>query len=129
MRKQRICVLPCSGMGKALGSVTREIGLVIAEEMHELDVHLVCPSSLTADVGDYGHAIKRTPTIVIDGCVEKCATKIAAQNGADVIESIFLPKMVGKYRLKPKGRYDIGSEGRMLAHRVSEDVATVIKKM
>ena len=115
MRKHRICVLPCSGMGKALGSVTRKIGLVIAEEMRELDAHFLCPSSLTADIGDYDDAIKRTVAIAIDGCAEKCATKIAAQNGADVIESIFLPKMVSKYRLKPMGRYDIGSEERILA--------------
>ncbi|MCW3997552.1 MAG: putative zinc-binding protein [Candidatus Bathyarchaeota archaeon] len=129
MKKKKVCVLPCSGMGKVLGSVTREVGFIVAEDLRSDDAYLVCVSSLSARVGEYAKMIKTYPTIVIDGCFEKCASKIAAAHSVNVKSSLFLPRSIKKYGIKPKKRDYIGTKGIQLAEKVAQDVVKDIDKL
>jgi len=123
MAKRKVCVVPCSGMGKALGSVAREAGFILGEDLRPDTTFIICIPSLTAGVGEHSEMIRTNPVIVIDGCVERCATRIATRAGADIKRSFFLPQSIMKYGHKPKGREDIGVEGEKLAKKIAEDVA------
>jgi len=126
---KKVCVVPCSGMGKALGSVAREVGFILAEDLRPEETFLVCIPSLTAGVGEHTKMMKSNPVIVIDGCAERCATKIAVKAGGKIRGRYFLPESIRKYGLKPKGRDEIGPEGENLAQKVAEDISTNMDKL
>jgi uncharacterized metal-binding protein len=127
--KKKVCVVPCSGMGKALGSVAREVGFILAEDLRPDKTFLVCIPSLAAGVEEHSKMIRTNSVIVIDGCAERCATKIAAKAGAKIKGRFFLPQSIRKHCLKPKNRDDIGLEGENLAKKIAEDVAANIDKL
>lgn len=129
MTEKKVCVMPCSGMGKALGSVAREVGFILAEDMRPGKTFLVCIPSLTAGVEKHSQMIKTNSVIVIDGCAERCSTKIAAKAGAKIKGRFFLPQSIRKHRLKPEKRDNIGGEGKKLAKKIAEDVAESIDKL
>ena len=129
MATSKVCVVPCSGMGKALGSVAREAGFILGEDLRPDTTYVICIPSLTAGVGEHSEMIRTNPVIVMDGCVERCATKIATRAGADIKKSFFLPQSIMKHGLKPKGREDIGPEGRELAKKIAEEVAASVDEL
>ena len=129
MSKKKVCVVPCSGMGKVLGSVAREVGLILAEDLRPDKTFLVCIPSLAAGSEAYAKMMKTNPVIVIDGCAERCATKIVVKNGAKINGRFFLPESIRKYGFKPTNRDDIGLEGENLAKKVAEDVAANVDKL
>jgi len=129
MTNKKVCVVPCSGMGKVLGSVAREVGFIVAEDLRPDKTFLVCIPSLVAGSEEYANMMKTNPVIVIDGCAERCATKIAVKNGAKISGRFFLPQSIQNYGLKPKDRDDIGAEGENLARKIAEQVAANIDRL
>ena len=129
MSNKKVCVVPCSGMGKVLGSVTREVGFILAEDLRPDKAFLVCIPSLAARSEEHAEMMKTNPVIVIDGCAERCATKIAVKAGGKIRGRYFLPESIRKYGLKPKGRDEIGPEGENLAKKVAEDISMNMDKL
>src|SRR4030042_3793558 len=100
--EDRVAVIPCAGMDKALGSVARACAFEVVEKLRPGKAVLVCIPPLVAGVKSYLEIGKRYPSIPIDGCAERCATKIAVKNGARIKGRILIPECVQKYNLKPK---------------------------
>lgn len=129
MTKKKVCIVPCSGMGKTLGSVAREAGFIVAEDLRPDKTFLICIPSLAAGREEHSEMIGNNPVIVLDGCAERCATKIAVKAGAKIKGRFFLPQSIRKHNLKPKNRVDMGSEGENLAKKIAEDVAAKMDKL
>jgi uncharacterized metal-binding protein len=125
----KVAIVACTGMGKALGTVARQVAYKIVEELRPENTVLVCIPSLTAGLEEAKSLLKDYPAITLDGCVERCATKIIFKNGGQVRAKVFLPQMVAKYRLKPKLRTDIGDEGEKLVEKIAEDVAVMVDQL
>lgn len=83
--KKDFCVLPCNGLDKLAGTLSREIALEILDDgNHEL----ICPVLYHAAGRRYQKAFAEKPLLVIDGCNTKCASKLAAENNLKVAERI-----------------------------------------
>ena len=74
--KKDFCVLPCNGLDKFAGSLTREVALKLLENG---DHELICPVLYHAAEKRYRKALAEKPLLVIDGCNTKCASKLAAE--------------------------------------------------
>ena len=74
-RSDRVLVVPCSGIGKSYGTVTREAAYILAEELRPDQVELL-PLSLVV-LGDAAlkQSIQGRAAITIDGCNLECARK------------------------------------------------------
>lgn len=125
----KIAIVTCAGMDKPLGSVARASAFKIVEKMRPNETVLVCIPPLIADVKPHSELIKKTSVITIDGCAERCATKIAAKSGAKIRGRILVPQSVQKYNLKPNTASDIGQEGEKLAEKIAEETALMIDKI
>ena len=68
-------VLPCNGLDKLAGVLSREIALVIA---NDAGGEIVCPVLLNAVKDRYAKTLSEHPLLVIDGCGTRCASKLAA---------------------------------------------------
>lgn len=129
MEGNKVAIISCAGMDKALGSVARACAFKVIERLRPNETVLICIPPLVADVKPYSELIKKHPVILIDGCAERCATKIAAKNGAKIRGRVFIPQSIQKYGLKPDTASDIGPEGEKLAEKIAEEIAVQIDKL
>jgi glycine cleavage system H protein len=127
--EEKIAIIACAGMDKALGSVTRACAFKITEKLRPNETVLICIPPLVADVKSHSELIKKNSVITIDGCAERCATKIAAKSGAKIKGRVFVPQSAQKHNLKPNTATDIGPEGEKLAEKIAEETALLIDKL
>jgi len=127
--EDKVAIIPCAGMDKALGSLARACAFIVVEKLRSDKAVLVCIPPLVAGVKSYSEIVKRYPSIPIDGCAERCATKIAVKNGARIRGRILIPESIQKHNLKPKSASDIGPDGEKLAEKLAEEIATEIDKL
>ena len=127
--EDRVAVIPCAGMDKALGSVARACAFEVVEKLRPGKAVLVCIPPLVAGVKSYSEIVKRYPSIPIDGCAERCATKIAVKNGARIKARILIPESVQKHNLKPGSASDIGPDGEKLAEKLAEEIAVEVDRL
>ncbi|MCJ7470210.1 putative zinc-binding protein [Candidatus Bathyarchaeota archaeon] len=125
----KVAIVACAGMDKALGSVARTTAFIITEKLRPNSTILICIPPLVADVKPYSELIKRYPVVTIDGCAERCATKIVAKTGAKIRGRVFVPQSAQTHNLKPNTASDIGPEGEKLAEKIAEETALLINKL
>lgn len=129
MDDKKVAIVPCTGMGKALGTVARQVAYKVVDELRPEKTVLICIPSLTAGVGQYKSLLQKYPSIILDGCVERCATKIVSKNRGMMRAKLFLPQMIAKYGLKPQSRTDIGDEGEKLVAKIADEVAALVDQL
>jgi uncharacterized metal-binding protein len=126
---KKVAIVACTGMGKALGTIARQVAFKVVDELRPEKTVLICIPSLTAGVGEYAGLLQRYPSIILDGCVERCATKIASKNKSMMRGKVFMPQMIAKYGLKPQSRTDLGADGEKLVAKVAEEVAAMVDQL
>ena len=129
-KPQKIFVIPCSGIGKAVGSVTRKAAYEVVENMRPDTSDTTCLALLT--VGDQAtqEKFRRTQSIAIDGCPSKCATKNITANEGEVVLSYTLTEELGNNRgLKPSGIIALNEDGITFSHIIAKKVAEDIDRL
>ena len=129
MTEKKVAIVACTGMGKSLGTVARQVAYKVVEDLRPEKTVLICIPSLAANVGEYKSHLRDYPSIILDGCVERCATKIISENNGAIKGKLFLPQLLKKYGLKPASRTEIGSEGEQLVTKIAEEVATMVDRL
>ena len=125
----KVAVVACAGMDKALGSVARASVFRVVEELRPHDVELVCIPPLLAGVTSHSELVKNLPVVVVDGCAERCATKLVVKTGGRIRGRVLIPVSARKHGLTPESVSNIGPEGEKLAEVVAEEVASIIDKL
>lgn len=126
---RKIAVVACAGMDKPLGSVARASVFKVVEETRPKKVELVCLPPLLAGVALYSELIKSLPVITVDGCAERCATKLIVENGGRIRGRIFVPDSTKKHNLMPESASRLGPNGEKLSEIVAEEIASVIDRL
>ena len=73
---EKYAVLPCNGLDKRAGQMTREIAQILCENTEN---ELICPVFYRVADARYDKIVKENPLLVIDGCATRCASKLAAE--------------------------------------------------
>ena len=84
---KRFAVLPCNGLDKAYGQLSREVALAIAEGTGS---EVVCPVLLNNLPARYEKTLSGLPLLVVDGCQTLCATKLANKLGIKIEQKIMV---------------------------------------
>jgi uncharacterized metal-binding protein len=129
VKDKKVAIVACTGMGKALGTVARQVAYKVVDELRPGKTVLICIPSLTAGVGEHKDLLQKYPSIILDGCVERCATTIISNNHGMIRAKVFLPQMIAKYKLKPQSRTDLGEEGEKLVAKIAEEVALLADQL
>jgi uncharacterized metal-binding protein len=123
-QRQRVCIVPCSGIGKTYGSVTREAAYVVAEELRPDSTEIVPLSLLVLGDEDAREAVRRAQVITLDGCKLACASVNVRQAGGAVAREYAVLDFYRQRRdLKPQGIAELNEGGRALAQALAEEVA------
>lgn len=120
-------VVPCSGIGKTYGTVTREAAFELTEHLRPETTRLV-PLSLLV-LGDEASraAVAQNPTVTIDGCKLACATKMVTENGGAVLQDYDILDVYRRYKqFKPQGIAELNEGGMKLAEALASEIASLI---
>ena len=129
MDDRKVAIVACTGMGKTLGTVARQVAFKVVDELRPEKTVLICIPSMSAGAGEQKNLLQKYPSIILDGCVERCATKIISKNKGIMKAKVFMPQMVAKYSLKPQSRTDLGEEGEKLVSKIAEEVAALVDQL
>ncbi|HLF27302.1 MAG TPA: putative zinc-binding protein [Anaerolineae bacterium] len=123
----RVIVVPCSGIGKTYGSVSREAAYAVVEDLRPDDTHLIALSRLVLGDETARAAVRNCPAVTIDGCQLACATKMVRASGGTVAHNFAVLEVYRRYReLKPRGIAELNAGGQQLAHALAEEVAAEV---
>jgi uncharacterized metal-binding protein len=118
-----VMIIPCSGIGKAYGSVGREAMYTVLEDLRPHATDTVCLSLLTLGDEDARSQVREHPTITIDGCPKACA-QINVEAAGGKPAAIY--RVFDVYRahqdLKVRSVSEIGEAGRKMARILAEEI-------
>ena len=124
---RRVMIVPCSGIGKPYGTVSREAAYEIVEDLRPDHTQLVALSMLVMGDADARAAVAACPAVTIDGCKLACATKMVRESGGTVAREFAVLDVYRRHKdYKPQGIARLNEGGQKLAHVLAEEVATVV---
>lgn len=127
---EKIVIVPCSGIGKTYGTVSREAAYEVIEELRPESAQLVALSMLVLGEENARTAVAASPAITIDGCKLACATKMVQESGGTVAQAFAVLDVFRRHRqLKPQGIAELNEGGQQLAHALAEEVAAVVDEL
>ncbi len=127
---KRVMVVPCSGIGKAYGSVGREAMYQVVEDLRPDSTDTVCLSLLTMGDADAQAQVRDHPTITIDGCPKACArVNVQAAGGQPAAEFRVFDVFRAHKELKVRSVSELGASGREMARLLAEEIAAKVDEM
>jgi uncharacterized metal-binding protein len=98
--KNKIAILPCTGIGQVVGTIARQAAYRICEDLRAAETVLCCLPALVKGVQEDIDMIEACPVIVIEGCRECCAThSLELQHGTAAVV-ISVPDIIKGNSLK-----------------------------
>jgi len=133
MENRKVVVVPCSGIGKSLGTVGRVATYKVIERMKPEKTRTVCLALLTMGDDDALRLVRKNPCITIDGCPAQCSKKNIEASKGKLAHNIVVTDVLRKNRsLKPEGVIELNDQGDKLAEiiagMVSERVDEILPK-
>ncbi len=129
MRKDTFSVVPCSGIGKPFGTVSREAAYELCENLRPGEARLVALAKLVLGDEAARAAVANTPVVTIDGCKRMCASTMVRQSGGSVAHEISVLDVFRRHKeLKPEGIAELNPAGLELARVLAEEVAKSLVK-
>lgn len=125
-----VFVIPCSGIGKSMGTVGRKATYKVIEKLRPQNTRTTCLPLLTVGDQETLKKVRENPCISIDGCPTKCAQKnIEASNGKLQKSFMVIDTLRNHKNLKPEGIIELNPEGDKLANIIAEEVATAVDEI
>ena len=123
-------VVPCSGIGKPFGTVSREAAYDLCDELRPGSTRLVALAKLVMGEAAAQELIARHPAVTIDGCKQMCAAKMVRQSGGTVAHEVAVLDVFRRHKdLKPEGIAELNEAGQKLARVLAEEVAESLDSM
>jgi uncharacterized metal-binding protein len=128
--KEKVLIVPCSGIGKSFGTVAREGAYVVTEELCPEKTKLVPLALLVLGEDETRAAMSGAKAITIDGCKLACAAKVVAEAGGTVAHGLQVLDVYRRHRdLKPSGIAELDENGRKLAQALAEEVKGLVENL
>lgn len=133
MENRKVVVVPCSGIGKSLGTVGRVATYKVIERMRPKETRTVCLALLTMGDDDALRLVRQNPCIAVDGCPAQCSKKNIEASKGNLTHNILVTDVLRANRsLKPEGVIELNKQGDKLAEIIatalSEKVDEILQK-
>jgi len=126
-KRSKHIIIPCSGIGKAVGTITRRATYIVTEELLPNDTGTICLPLLTIEDEETVQKIRQNSCIAIDGCVAQCAKKNVEHHQGKLKGEIKILDVIKENpKLKPGNVLDIGPDGERLARKAAEKIARIV---
>jgi len=124
MENHKVVVVPCSGIGKSLGTVGRVATYKVVERMKPKETRTVCLALLTMGDADALKLVRENPCIAVDGCPAQCSKKNIEASMGKLAHSMIVTDVLRKNRsLKPEGVIELNDQGDKLAEIIAKELS------
>ena len=121
---KRVVIVPCSGIGKTYGSVSRAAAYDVTQDLRPETAELVPLSLLVLGDEAARAAVTGSHAITIDGCKLACATKMVKESGGEVAKDYAVLDVYRRYKqFKPQGIAELNEGGQKLAQALAQEIA------
>lgn len=122
--KPKVAIVPCSGIGKPYGTVSREAAYIVTEELRPDQTQLIPLSLLVLGDPTARAAVTENVAVTIDGCKLACSTKMVEESGGTISKEVAVLEVFRQHRdLKPLGIAELNPEGLKLARVIAEEIS------
>jgi len=129
MAGKKVVVIPCSGIGKPIGTVSRETAYEVIRLRPDV-AETACLAALTSGDEETVRKVNDNYVITLDGCAKHCAQKNTQAYGKEPDKSYMILKFAAANPdKKPEGIVDIGEGGRELVKIISEKIVSDIDEI
>ena len=130
MENRKVVVVPCSGIGKSLGTVGRVATYKVVERMRPEKTRTVCLALLTMGDNDALKLVRENPCITVDGCPAQCSKKNIEESMGKLAHSIIVTDVLRKNRsLKPDGVIELNDQGNKLAEIIARALSEKVDEI
>jgi uncharacterized metal-binding protein len=124
---KKIVIVPCSGIGKSFGSVSREAAYIITEDLRPEDTRLIALAKLVLGEESAVAMVAMNPAITIDGCKLACASKMVKESGGNIAQEFDVLDVYRRYKeFRPDGIAELNENGVKLAQALAAEAAITI---
>jgi uncharacterized metal-binding protein len=133
VNNKRVIVIPCSGIGKPLGTVSRQAAYDLVEKIRPEKAATTCLALLVKGDNEAVKLVRENPCIALDGCAKECARKNIELAGGKmaselrVVDVLKELKEFGDY--KPETVLEIGESGENLVKEIAARAASEIDRI
>jgi uncharacterized metal-binding protein len=119
-----VLVIPCSGIGKVHGLISREATYLVTDEIAPGQTKTLCLALLVKRDAEAVAAIQNQHCITIDGCPKACAEKNVQMAGGCAAKAVQVTEAFKKHPgAKPGTATDLTDDGWAIARDVAKTVA------
>ncbi len=127
---QKVIIIPCSGIGKAFGSISRDATYEVTENLRKETAQTLCLALLVSGDEESLRLVRNHKCIAVDGCPLQCAEKNVKLAGGNLAGSL---RVVDAYKenrhLKPKGVTFLDPDGQQMALKLAERIAQRVDEL
>ncbi|MBP7865324.1 MAG: putative zinc-binding protein [Acidobacteria bacterium] len=121
--KHKTLVIPCSGIGKVHGLVSREVAYDLAQRREGQGYDTLCLALLVTGDEAALDKVGSAPCVTVDGCPKLCALKSVEQAGGTVARSVKVVDAMKNHRgLNAGTATALTDDGWALVREIADDI-------
>lgn len=131
MSEKKVYVIPCSGIGKVFGTISRETAYIVVNELAKDKANLECLPLIVKGKKEVIDKLKANKIISIDGCPLKCSYNDIMEAVGKVDAQFMTIDIVKENRdLKPETSIiPVGENTKILSRKFAEKVALKVEEL
>jgi len=125
-----VLIIPCSGIGKVHGLLTREATYLVTDEIAPGQTDTMCLALLVKGDAEALEAVQSRHCITIDGCPKACAeknVKVAGGNPATIVR--VTEALKEHHGANPGSPTELTEEGWVIAREIAANVAEAAARL
>jgi uncharacterized metal-binding protein len=125
----KFLVIPCSGIGKVHGLISREAVYRVTDTVAPGDADTVCLALLVTGDAETQQKVRQTPCIAVDGCPKLCALKNVELSGGNIAKGIRVYDAMKRHRGADFGTATaLSAEGWAVVDELAAEVVQAAKQ-
>ncbi len=96
---ENYAILPCNGLDKCAGVISREIAIKLCENAKN---EIICPVYSRVAEAKYNKIAGKHSVLVIDGCLTRCASKLAAEKNLKISRKVTITEEAKNHNIELK---------------------------
>lgn len=130
MPENPILIIPCSGIGKPFGSISRDATFRVVDELRKGRADTNCLSLLVMGDEEATRQIRESRCIAVDGCPLACAKKNIEIAGGEIAAYFRVMDLLRENRgLRPRQVTFLDEDGLELSELLAEKIASKVDEL
>jgi uncharacterized metal-binding protein len=128
--KKPVLVIPCSGIGKSFGSISRDAVFRVCDELRPGKADTLCLSLLVLGDEEARRKVAGSTCIAVDGCTLECSGNNVERSGGKIAAHFRVMDLLRQNRgLRPRTVTTLDEDGEKLSKILSEKIAAKVDEL